>query len=105
MSTDAPPCPACAYPLGTPVRYPWGECIPSNGTSGPSESTLWCPACGHGWVGTPEELAAANQSLREYDESCGYPWKDEPKEETTEETQPTRLVDPRQLHLFPGSET
>lgn len=77
MSTGAPKCPACDLPVGTPTHYPWGECTAANGYGGPRESTLWCPACGHGWVGTAEDVAQAMAALREYDEREGFPWRDE----------------------------
>ena len=34
---------------------------------GPPDATLFCPACGHGWVGTPEDLARAWASWRAYE--------------------------------------
>lgn len=59
---DCPPCPACKMPLGTPILG--AEC---ERFYGPFNSTIFCPSCGTGWVGTPEELEQANRSWAAYE--------------------------------------
>lgn len=60
---DCPPCPEekCQARMGTPAhtteRGRW---------YGPADATLWCPACGSGWVGTPAEVAWAESAWRAY---------------------------------------
>lgn len=61
---DCPPCPKCGCDLGTPIAedtmvYRW---------DGPADATLFCPACGTGWVGTAEHLAQAWASWRAYEQ-------------------------------------
>jgi hypothetical protein len=54
---DCPPCQACGCPVGVPIRTQepgrW---------YGPDESTLFCPACGVGWIGTPDEVEQAEKA-------------------------------------------
>lgn len=59
---DCPPCPNCEMPLGTPIK---AAEVP--GFYGPLKSTIFCPSCGTGWIGTPEELAQAEKSWAAYE--------------------------------------
>ena len=59
---DCPPCPECGLEVGTPIKdaevQRW---------DGDQRATLFCPACGHGWVGTPEDVERAVKSWRAYE--------------------------------------
>lgn len=52
---DCPSCPACGMTCGVPARI-------DRHHSGPAESTLKCPACGIGWVGSTAEVEQAERS-------------------------------------------
>lgn len=60
---DYPPCPSCKMELGTPIAH---ETMIER-WDGPANATLFCPACGTGWVGSPEHLAQAWASWRAYE--------------------------------------
>lgn len=54
---DCPKCPHCGDRTGVPRRgWDW------NHRAKPGDN-LACPACGGGWVGTPEEVAQAERAL------------------------------------------
>lgn len=55
---DTPPCPACKADDGTDGAVVTRE-HHVNGESYPADVTLICVPCGHGFVGTPEEVAKA----------------------------------------------
>ena len=52
---DCPACPDCGSSLGTPTREVerW---------DGPRDATLFCPACGVGWVGTAVDVEQAERA-------------------------------------------
>lgn len=52
---DCPPCPDCGLNCSVPARV-------DRHHSGPAESTLKCPACGLGWVGSAEDVAQAERA-------------------------------------------
>ncbi|MFY1829104.1 hypothetical protein ACN47A_24510 [Myxococcus fulvus] len=64
---DCPPCPSCEARCGVPVRLAaeWQH------HAAPTD-TLVCPACGAGWVGTPDEVAQAERALREWEAEQVY---------------------------------
>ena len=67
MLTEAPKCPECGDPLGTPCNE---ECGVERGRwHGPPNATLKCPACGTGWVGTDVEVADAWRSWVEFEKT------------------------------------
>lgn len=61
---DCPACPKCQSTVGTPARLEepgrW---------YGPADATLFCPACGAGWVGSAAELEQAERAQAAWD-SC-----------------------------------
>lgn len=57
---DAPTHPGCGGPGVTLENATW------NHRAKPGD-TLACPACGGGWVGTPEEVARAEKAETAYD--------------------------------------
>lgn len=61
---DCPACPKCNSTVGTPARLEepgrW---------YGPDDATLFCPACGTGWVGSPEDVAQAEKAQAAW-EAC-----------------------------------
>ena len=54
---DAPACPHCQTPVGTPIRGAQRHVQ----VSAP-EANLWCPACGGTWVANAADLAQAEAS-------------------------------------------
>lgn len=54
---DCPVCPECGLDCAVPARTQepgrW---------HGPDDATLFCPACGTGWVGSAEDLAQAERA-------------------------------------------
>lgn len=62
---DAPECPAGCGPCATPIADIGGG-VTTERVDGPDDSTLWCPACGRGWCGTPEDVAQATAALAAY---------------------------------------
>lgn len=60
--TDCPPCPSCGLELGTPIKEAEVE-----RWRGPPSATLFCPACGAGWVGNEADLARARASWAAYE--------------------------------------
>jgi RNase P subunit RPR2 len=67
MATEAPLCPKCESPLGTPVN---AECGVEPGRfDGPPTSNLFCPSCGIGWIGDYVEVADAWRAFVEYEQS------------------------------------
>ncbi len=53
---DCPKCPHCGCSVGIPKRaWDW------NHRADPGDD-LACPACGGGWVGTPEDVAQAERA-------------------------------------------
>lgn len=66
VATCAPPCASCKLPLATPIVLAEVE-----RWDGPPNANLWCPSCGHGWVGSLEDLAVASASWREYEDESG----------------------------------
>lgn len=63
---DCPPCPACKLEVGTPVHRDCG--VEHGRWHGPTNATLFCPACGTGWIGTEADLAQAWAAWRAYEE-------------------------------------
>jgi hypothetical protein len=59
---DAPACPLCTLPMGTPIKE-----AKVDRWSGDYDATLWCPACGHGWVGSAPDMERARLSWRIYE--------------------------------------
>lgn len=59
---DCPPCPRCSLLVGTPIKEAEVERF-----EGPPSSTLYCPACGHAWVGSEADLAQARKSWAAYE--------------------------------------
>lgn len=90
---NCPACPSCNTEIGTPIVDLDGGRT-TDRCYGPNGSTLWCPACGHGWVGTAVELARAQRALEAY-----YAQEDgrEPRHVDGPEE-----PDPRQLDLVGG---
>jgi hypothetical protein len=62
---DCPPCPACAAPVATPIR--WDTHATTDRWHGPVDATLWCPACGAGWVADRADYARAVRAARAYE--------------------------------------
>jgi hypothetical protein len=60
---DCPACPSCKLAVGTPVSAECGV----DRWDGPANATLFCPACGTGWVGGEEDVAQAWASWRAYE--------------------------------------
>lgn len=60
-STDCPTCPSCSVPCGVPIRESRGR------FRGPEEATLFCPACGSGWVGSAADEAQAEAAQAAWD--------------------------------------
>lgn len=60
---NCPRCPHCGDRTGVPQRaWDW------NHRAKPSEGhNLACPACGGGWVGTPEEVEQAERAQRAWE--------------------------------------
>lgn len=54
-ATDCPACPECKGPFGVPMES--AEC--EGRFYGPRDATLFCVACGVGWVGSHGEVAQA----------------------------------------------
>jgi hypothetical protein len=84
MATEAPRCPKCQAPCGTPVNV---ECGVERGRwYGPDDANLKCPACGSAWIGDDQAVADAWRSFVEYEQKeTGGP--------TAEEiTRPQRLL-------------
>lgn len=66
---DCPPCPHGCGPVGVPIRAAdWNHRADRD-----KGHDLVCPACGSGWVGTPEEVVQADraQLAREAVERAG----------------------------------
>ena len=59
---DCPPCPSCSLDVGTPIADCAGDPT-TDRHRGPDGSTCWCPACGMGWIATPEDLGRARRAL------------------------------------------
>jgi hypothetical protein len=59
---DCPPCASCGEKLGTPIKEAQVERF-----AGPADSTLFCPMCGAGWVGSAEDLAQARAAWAAYE--------------------------------------
>jgi hypothetical protein len=56
---DCPKCPHCGGTVAMPIRAArdgW------NHRADVEKDNLACPACGSGWVGTPEEVAQAERA-------------------------------------------
>lgn len=68
---EAPECPAGCGPLATPIADLGGG-VTTDRVDGPDDSTLWCPACGVGWRGTPEDVLQASRALELYYRSEGH---------------------------------
>ena len=62
LEHDAPACPRCKMPVGTPIKE-----AGQDRWEGPPNSTLFCPGCGCGWVGTEAEFAHAIASWNAYE--------------------------------------
>jgi hypothetical protein len=64
----APPCRSCKATVVTPIR-PMGETtMTTDRWHGPSDATLWCPACGDGWRhDDPAEFHAADRAWRSWE--------------------------------------
>ena len=60
---DGPPCPKCQTTLSTPISRVTGV----ERWDGPADATIWCPACGNGWVGTVDEVMQAVTSWNAYE--------------------------------------
>ncbi len=60
---NGPPCPECKTTLGTPISRVTGV----ERWNGPDNATIWCPACGLGWVGTIDEVIQAVTSWNAYE--------------------------------------
>lgn len=65
--TDAPICPNCKSPLGTPINTECG--VEPGRFHGPPESNLYCPSCGTGWVGNDIAVADAWRSWVEFEKT------------------------------------
>lgn len=65
---DCPACPGCSGRVGCPARF-------EERWDGPDNANLYCPACGIGWLGAPEDVAQAERSRRAWDQKlrveCG----------------------------------
>jgi hypothetical protein len=59
---DCPPCPRCKLELGTPIKESGVERF-----EGPPSSTLFCPSCGAGWVGSEADVARARAAWAAYE--------------------------------------
>lgn len=64
---DCPPCPKCDGSFGTPISLETGKDPSERRWYGPDDATIWCPACGAGWVGNDADLAQAWASWRAYE--------------------------------------
>lgn len=58
---DCPVCPHCDCAVGTPCRF-------ADRWIGPDHATLFCPACGAGWVGTADDVAKAERAQAAWEE-------------------------------------
>jgi hypothetical protein len=58
---DCPVCPGCGLNCTVPTRV-------DHHHSGPAESTLKCPACGLGWVGSADDVALAERAQAAWEE-------------------------------------
>lgn len=68
MSTEAPPCPECKQPLGTPINVECG--VEPGRWHGRADANLFCPMCGIGWIGGYVEVADAWRAFVEYEQSA-----------------------------------
>jgi hypothetical protein len=59
---DGPPCPKGCGSLGTP-----SHATEHGRWYGPENATLWCPACGTGWVGSQADVSLAEVAWRAYE--------------------------------------
>lgn len=59
---DCPPCPRCGMAVGTPIKE-----SEQDRWDGPPSATLFCPACGAGWVGSAAQLEQARKSWAAYE--------------------------------------
>ena len=64
-ATDCPACPSCGGPFGTPIAEARGSLghVDHGRWYGPDNATLFCPACGAGWVANE---ADHRQAVRAY---------------------------------------
>lgn len=59
---DCPACPGCGSTVGCTRDHH------SRGEDYPEDVTLCCPACGHGWTGSAEDLEKARRADAAWDE-------------------------------------
>jgi hypothetical protein len=64
---DCPPCPKCGGHTGTPASLECG--VEPGRWYGPDNATLFCPACGTGWVGTVDDSLQAARAWIAYEEA------------------------------------